>query len=226
MQPVGRKYFAAFRALSATVRAVRPLAVSLFALVAGCGAKMPVPQDLDAHAMELSISGPPTALEAGPFAVRAFRTISDQEADSVLGAAAGRADRTFAFELARGGEALRKVACRGYRRTTTAVGAPAEGAGLSCVVGTAGGNSWGRLTLGDASRGSLRLGADTFTVAPDESRLGTVVRRGDASVAAWQYSSRHVAWVASTADAELQASLVAAMAASIVYREFLSEAPK
>lgn len=219
---MARNYFAAGGTGSGSVATMRrSLVVLAVVLSTGCGSKMPLPRDLDAHAMELSISGPHTALEAGPFLVRGFRDVPEKEADTVLGVAKARADRTFSFQLSRSGETLREVACRAYRRTTNEAGLTAESAALACVIGTAGGNSYGALQLADASRGSLRLGAETFVVAPDAQGLGTLVRRGDASLAAWQYTTPRTAWIATTADAELQASLVSAMAACIVYREFL-----
>lgn len=196
------------------------LPVSLAIVVSGCGSKMPVPPDLQSHAMELSVSGPPTSLSAGPFAVRAFRDVSEQEASSVLGPAKAKADRTFAFELAQGGEALRKVACRGYKRPASAIGDTADEGGLSCAVGTAGGNAFGRLTLVNGSRGQLRLGSDSYTLSAEGA--GTVVRKETTTTAAWQYSSPRTAWLPANADRELQASMVSAMAAMVVYRDLIA----
>ena len=188
----------------------------------GCGSKMPLPRDLAAQSMELTISGPPHALEAGPFVVRAFRDVTEKDADTVLGPARAKADRTFAFQLAHRGGTVREVACRAYRRTTTATGMTAESAALACVIGSAGGNTIGQLVLSDASSGTLRLGADTFLVGPGEGHSGTLVRRGETSIAAWQYATPRTAWIASSADDELQASLVAAMAAAVAYRDYLN----
>lgn len=184
----------------------------------GCGAKMPLPRDLATSSMELSVSGPPMALSAGPFSVRAFRDVSEQEATSVLGPPKTPADRLFAFELAQGGEALRKVACRAWKRPAT--GAAADDGGMACAIGTAGGNTFGHLTMSDRARGTMRLTVDGYVVEPEGE--GTIVRKDTQTVAAWQYGAPRTAWLAKDATPDLQASMVSAMAAMVVYRDLVT----
>jgi hypothetical protein len=146
--------------------------------------------------------------------------VSEQEASSVLGPAKSKADRTFAFELAQNGEALRKVACRGWKRPVSALDGTADDGGMTCAIGSAGGNTFGQLSLANGSRGTLRLGSDSFVIAPEGA--GTAVRKDSTTVAAWQYGSPRTAWLPSDANQEVQASMVSTMAAMVVYRELIA----
>lgn len=202
----------------ATVPRMRSYVAPLFVLAAGCGSKMPLPRDLAANAMELSVSGPPTSLTAGPFGVRAFRDVSEQEATSVLGPAKTPPDRLFAFELAQGGAPLRKVACRAWKRPAT--GSASDDGGMTCAIGTAGGNTFGQLTMTDGARGTMRLGIDAYVVAPEGE--GTGVKQGTRSVAVWQYGAPRTAWLPSDSSQEIQANMVSVMAAMVVYRELIA----